>query len=260
MTKWLVLLLGLAFTAPAHSQTVVRVGYFDYPPTIATDKAGKPYGPLVEIWEKHLAPRGGFTVQWVGPEPFARLLDSARKGDIDAWCQLFPNKERREWFDFPTIPIGSFNQVIWVRQDNPMTEITSVDDIKGKPIGKLLAGFLPPFMEDNIGSLVLQEHGGSDAPVVAVRKLLLDRLWGLYFVYGDSIRYAAAKEGVLDRIKALPIRIGDPDQPIYTAMHRGIAADKKAMILKALEASQGAYSYKALADDFIAHAKEHIGR
>jgi hypothetical protein len=131
------LLLAVLMQSLAYAEDdVLRVAYFNYPPHITTDRNGNPYGPLVDVWEQHMAKHGGFKIKWVGPVPFVRLIDDMKTGQqADVWAQLVGNKDRFEWYEFPPTQICEARQWIYVRVDDPLVVISGIQDLTGKTLG-----------------------------------------------------------------------------------------------------------------------------
>lgn len=247
----------------AEEMPTLRVDYFNYAPHITTDKNGKPFGPLVEVWEKHLAPQGGFKIKWVGPTPFARMLGSMKTGETaDVWAQLVGNKERFENYDFPEHAICKARQWIYVRKDDPLQEIKSYEDVKGKLIGKLLGGYLPPFMEEHKDELQFSDAAGDEAARNTVNKLLKGNIWGAYFVMSEVLMYSAAKYGHAEKIRGVPFIGGEKPIPCHSAIWKGLDPALKDRIKTAAKyiTDNNSYDYLAMTDAFIAQAPSHVDR
>ena len=245
------------------AEDVLRVAYFNYPPHITTDKNGKPYGPLVDVWEQHMVKHGGFKIKWVGPIPFVRLLSDMKTGEqADVWAQLVGNKERFEWYDFPPAQICEARQWLYVRADEPLAVITGVEDLTGKTLGKLTGGYLPPFMDENKDKLSFEEVAGDNAAEQTVKKLIGGRIWGGYFVMSEVLKYAASKIGRSDEIKGLAFPGGEKTIACSPAMWRGLDPAMRARVADAADKSWSSkeYNYLEMTDEFIKNAPSHVGR
>lgn len=82
----LLLLLGLLLTTSlvrAAERPPLIIGYYDFPPSVYTDSAGKPQGDMIEL-ARRIALRAGYEPIFRGL-PSARLYGALIDGSVDIW-------------------------------------------------------------------------------------------------------------------------------------------------------------------------------
>ncbi|WP_177431801.1 substrate-binding periplasmic protein [Stutzerimonas urumqiensis] len=78
------LTLLVSLWRPAHAELpVLRIGYYDFPPSIYTDAAGATHGPTAEVMRK-VAHQAGYE-PYFRALPSARLYAALRDGSVDVW-------------------------------------------------------------------------------------------------------------------------------------------------------------------------------
>lgn len=204
----------LLFAGSVHSADTVRMGYFNLPPYQYSETGGDvahPAGAQVAYIEA-VASKMGYDVEWVGPIPLARLTEYLKSGVAVDGTVGFPRSSNFETFlYYLEKPIYSVGPVLCVRSDNSLTEVRSIEDIRGYRIGlvKTLSGRYTPLIDDHLDALYLEDIGGDDWMEQNLKKLLVERIDAVFDRQRYTIDFVARQMGVTSQIRVLPI----PDSP-----------------------------------------------
>lgn len=138
------LLLNSFSTATAKEK--IRIGFFRNPPQAFCEN-GKCKGGIIEYWNKYVGPLMGVDIEWVGPLPPVRLLESLEKGDINCIALLAKNNERAKLYDYPEKPFFMINSGIAVLKTSKLKKVSSADDLVGLTMGFFEKGFIHPSLK-----------------------------------------------------------------------------------------------------------------
>ena len=234
----------------AKAQERVRIVTFLWPPNMITDKLGakpgQPKGAIVQVWENYIAPKAGIKIEWLGPYPFSRAMSMLESGEADAIQHLSKTPEREKKFIFSTKPIMRGRQGLVVLKNEKMNAITSVQQIKDKPIAMIGEGYLAPFYLQNKNQLKLVEVYGEEAGRQIVKMVLSGRVWGGYFTFSEVLMYYAASEKRLNDLKVISFPGSDSYETIYTAFSRKCDPALIRKIDTAITAVSETYDYPAM--------------
>jgi ABC-type amino acid transport substrate-binding protein len=213
----LALAAALALTAPlSASAQAIRMAWTALPPHIfaqeGAEGGGPPTGPTIALFES-IAARMGYRVDWVGPLPLSRITSERETGDLklDGATMSIMTPDWLKQQLYPSRPYFSAVPCIAVRSDNPLHKVDSIADIDGYRIGwaTTLASIYPPIIADHKDRLVLDELGGEDWIARNLQKLAVGRLDAVFELNRYSLAYAAAMEGLADKVRILLLP-GDP--------------------------------------------------
>lgn len=147
MRRLFTTLIFLLISFASDAAQTVRIAYLNYPPYfIEGPDEAHPSGVLVDYWEKTVAPAAKLKIEWVGPLSLPRAVVMMKNGKVDVLCAVPLALAQKEGFFLPPKLTFKTRQGIIVLKDNEKNEIKSVKELKGKIIGKLGGGYLPPFL------------------------------------------------------------------------------------------------------------------
>ena len=251
--KCLIGVFFLIFAFSVHAKTVLRVGTWDYPPNMIIKlENNKPKfsGAIVDVWEKFIAPEAALEIQWIGPLPFPRAMQMLEEGSIDAVQHLSLTPERTKRFIFSKEPIMWGKQGIVVKKDEPLNQITKIDQLRGRTIGMIAQGYLAPFFQNNKSELKLEELSGIDSAQNHIRKLRSGRIWGIYFTFPDVLFYHATQIGKREELKLIQFPGSSKDEVTYAAFSKKLPSKLIQKLDKAIQKANDKYDYHQLANKY----------
>src|SRR5208337_2173887 len=212
--RFFVLVVLLAAVAMAvNAQEIIKIGYFDNQPFVIPQPGGKaPTGASVDYWMNIVAPAMNVKVTWVGPTPMLRLLKQVETGDIDAILILGKNPDREKVYLYPAKPYLHMRPALTLLKDNPLTSISTQDDVAGMKIGYLQAAVVPDFLKtakvtfDNLTSTNWQQDNFA--------KLANKRIDAVFNLNVEALAYEASQT-YAGKFKFLQLPV--PPSDIYTA-------------------------------------------
>jgi ABC-type amino acid transport substrate-binding protein len=216
------------FAASAES---LKVGYFELPPHVVTDKAGVAGGPAVEFF-KAIASKMGVKDVTFQAMPLSRLNLSMESGELDAALFVSHTAERATKFYYPAKSYFSPQPGIVVPVGSPITQIKSADDLKALKIGAMQSMALSPSMRQP--GLNIEYIPGADADARNVQKLANGRLDAAYSSDLSVLMYVAKSQGVDKAVR--PLALPDPVVSVYTMFSKAKGAALGAKYVEALEA------------------------
>ncbi len=217
----------------SFAKTKLRIGIWDYPPNLIVstvhDKA-EIKGAIYDVWSSIIAPHADLEIIWVGPLPFPRALQMLEEGTIDAVQHLSLTAERQSKFQFSKHPIMWGRQDIVVNKKEVLEKIENVEQLKGKNIGMIAQGYLAPFFLNNKSLINFEELSGIDSAQNNLKKLISNRIWGIYFTFPDVILYHANMMQINDQIKLIGFPGSDKDEVTYAAFSKRVSSKTIARI------------------------------
>lgn len=199
----------------AFAADTIKMGYFMLPPLqYADDAAASPKGASVVYFEA-AASKMGYEVEWVGPLPLLRLSEMLKSGEIDGAVGFNKFSTLADFLYYTDEPLFFAQPSLMIRKENPLTQITSIEDIRGYRIGLTvsIAGIYTPLIDEHRDALILETLGGEHLIEQNIKKLLVGRLDAVFDRQPYSIGFIAVQLHVDEQVKVLPI----PDHP--TPMH-----------------------------------------
>lgn len=230
----------------SEAEETMIVGFFNLEPHIYVGEHGVIQGAAVEYWEKYLAPEMHVTVKWEGPLSYLRLLDMLRNGEVDAGIILGKTPERVEFLDYPDEPFYYAMPTLVVKQDAPLKEIRSVEDMLTLTICYVNGGYLPPIMQDS--RLKIENLGHSNWAEGNLKKLAADRCDAAFFPEMNTARYYAHKLGLQEQVRTLAL----PEEPsvFYTAFSKKSGKDWLARYQQARETINAQIIYETISERY----------
>lgn len=206
---------ALFFTASVFAQALV-VGFFDVPPHVTQDKAGRAVGPAVELFQA-VAQRMGLTDIRYLALPLSRALLSLERGEIDAILFISKNPEREAKFFYPATPYYLSKPSLAVTHKSALHDITRADDLKTITIGTFLGMNLSPTLRQP--GVTLDTLAGADAYYARnFQKLMMGRIDAVY----SPDELALAQEIKANHLEPSIRIVSLPDAPnaTYAAFNR----------------------------------------
>ena len=117
-------------------------------------------------------------------------------------------------------PVFLAQPILLVRQDNPITEIQSIDDIQGYRIGLIVTsgGLYTPLLDMHREAISLEGLGGDRWARQNIHKLLAGRLDAVFDRQPYTLPFVAARMQLYAQVKVLPIP--DPLMPMYVVFSK----------------------------------------
>ena len=221
-------LIVVASQSLCLSAKTIRMGYFILPPHQYMENAeSTPKGVSITYFEA-VASQMGDDVEWVGPLPLPRLTAYLKNGELDGTVG-FPKYQTFETFlYYPDTSVFLGHPILIVQKENPLTQIRSIEDIRGYRIGlvKSASGLYTPLIDDHRDVITVEELGGDTWIEQNIKKLFAGRLDALFDRQSYTIPFVVAKLNLGPQIKVLPLP--DPPTPLYVVFSK---ASKQGKIL-----------------------------
>lgn len=212
--------IGVVFCVVSHlCADTIKMGYFTLPPHTFQEegRGANAKGAGIAYFEEAAA-KMGYTVKWIGPLPLPRLTEYLKRGtDIDGTVG-FPKIPVFEGFLYYTDqPLYMGQPVLGVAKTNPLTEVKTIDDIRGFRIGliKSSSGRYNPLIDNNRDKIMLEELGGEKWMETNIEKLIAGRLNALFDRQQYTMPYVAATLKLDQKIKIIPMP--SPPTPMFIA-------------------------------------------
>lgn len=224
-----VMIIVILWEGHTYAQPPIKIGYFMLPPHQYLDKnknTDKPQGASVKYFEIAAAIMGE-QVEWVGPLPLLRLSENLKTGQLDGTVGFNRTPRSEAYLYYTASPVFLAQPVLMVRQDNPITEIRTIDDIQGYRIGLITTsgGLYTPLLDRHRHAITLERLGGARWAEQNIRKLLLDRLDAVFDRQPYTLPFVAAGIHQLAQVKVLPIP--DPPTPMYVVFAKASQRGKE---------------------------------
>jgi polar amino acid transport system substrate-binding protein len=126
----------------------VKVGFFELEPYVIPQGTNKPTGASVDYFETSIAPKMNVQIQWVGPYPMLRLLQSLENNEIDSIIVMAKNPDREKRFLYPSKYYILMKPSLCLLKTNQLVKITKAEDLFNMKIGYLEGAALPDFMKN----------------------------------------------------------------------------------------------------------------
>ena len=187
---------------PSYAKTLT-FGYFDIPPHMYQDTEGTARGASIN-YVNAVFQQMGYDIKWVGPLPYGRLLRFIEDGALDG-VPLMQEAEKEPLFYFPNAPYYSPQPILALKKNNPLQQISSIDDIRNFKIG-FIAGVEPsPFIKAHQQQLDIIYRPQQQWLEINLLSLQHDRIDAVYGLNQVSTQIQAQKMGMADEIKILPL-------------------------------------------------------
>ena len=198
----------------------IKMGYFMLPPLQYIDEAATPPTGASIAYFEALSSQMGYEVEWVGPLPLLRLSEHLKRGLVDGTVGFNKFSALADFLYYTNTPMFLAQPTLFVRKDNPLTRIRSIEDIRGYHIGLnvSISGIYTPLIDDHRDALSLETLGGEEWIDQNIRKLRAGRIDAIFARHPYSILFVTAKLRVDDQIKTLSIP--DPPTPMYVVFSK----------------------------------------
>lgn len=223
----LITIISLMFCVQQTSAETIKMVYFELPPHQYTDDAGKVKGSYIAYFEA-IASKMGYDVEWVGPLPILRMVDTLQNDKTFDGAIGFPKYPKFEAFlYYADTYVHLLQPILIVRKENPLTQIRTIDDVRGYTIGVLGAasGKYSPLIDNNLDAITLEELMGDMYLEQNFKKLLSGRVDALFDRQSYTLPFIAAKLNVASQIKVLVLP--DPANPTYVVFSKASKRGKK---------------------------------
>lgn len=216
----------LAALASSSAAETLIVGGSSLPPW-NTNANGQPEGADVEII-KALAASLGLDVEFRF-EPFKRLLENMKSGEIDMMAGLLRRPDREEYIYFIDPPYKTKSNKAFFVLKGKEDSISSYADLAGKTIGiRTETIYFEPF--DSDASILKEAVPDNDSNI---RKLLAGRI-DAFLITDATGDYYVAKEGAQDKIVKARYMYNENNPVFMGFSKKSKLIDKKDAIVSAL--------------------------
>lgn len=199
----LVLVMALV-SAPTTFAKELKIGYFVLSPHGIREQNGTAVGSAVDWFNRYIAPEMNDTFVWVArPLPVPRLLDSLKKGTVDAAILFAKNAERAEYLYYPQKPYLESVNALLVKKDFRYDKIDSLSQVKNIKIGYGAGAFIPPPVK--AANLNFDLVAAVNFYEVNIKKLLAGRIDALFDPQDTVLEYAALTYKVVDQTKVISL-------------------------------------------------------
>jgi ABC-type amino acid transport substrate-binding protein len=200
----------------------IKMGYFLLPPhqyLNEDEDAAQPHGAAIAYFEI-AASIMEEKVEWVGPLPLLRLAEYLKTGQLDGAVGFNRSPKSEAYLYYTASPVYLAQPILLVRQDNPITEIQSIDDIQGYRIGLIVTsgGLYTPLLDTHREAISLEGLGGNKWAEQNIQKLLGGRLDAVFDRQPYTLPFVAARMQRYAQVKVLPIP--DPPMPMYVVFSK----------------------------------------
>jgi ABC-type amino acid transport substrate-binding protein len=244
--------ISLLCGATVHADKI-KMGYFMLPPHQFKndDSAAEPRGAGITFFDQ-VASKMGDSVEWIGPLPLPRLTEYLKAGTVVAGTVGFPKFVVFEKFlYYPEKPMFMAQPILGLVKDHPLSEIKTIDDIRGFRIGlvKSQSGQYDPLIDTHREAIHLEELGGERWMQQNLEKLIAGRLDAVFDRQKDTMRFVAATLNVSGKIKILSMP--SPPLPIYAVFSKASPQGKALLARYNAAISQVTLNYEQLVDKEI---------
>ncbi len=244
------LLLCSMSIGTAHAIERVRLGYFINEPHISSnEQSGGPQGVLVEFLNKRIAPEMGVKFSFV-KQPLVRVLASMENGSIDGAVLFAYTPERAKRFNYPGNSFFNMQSVLTVNQKNPLTRVTSAEDIRHMKIVYAIGAITTPFIQQ--GDIKMELTGGENPLLRNLMRLNLGRVDAAYWPDEASVIYTLDRQNLNGTLKSL--QIPEKTIPLFTIFsQRSKVKNLAERYDRAFEKVGGSDLYQKMMSAYIFH-------
>ena len=216
----LILLILTGSIYQANAENIIKMGYFSLPPFHYFDESiSQPKGAAIEYFNA-LALKMGYRVEWVGPLPLLRLSNKLENGDLDGTIGFTKFQPLTDYLYYTDKILYFAQPSIMVKKENPLTQIDSIEDIKGYRIGSniSISGYHTPLIDKNTDLLKLEKLRGEKWLEQNIKKLISERVDAVFDRQPYSMFFASIQQEVDNQIKIIPVP--DLPSPMYVVFSK----------------------------------------
>lgn len=201
------LFLYFLVTMNLFSETI-KIGYFDTYPMFFQGKNGKAEGSTVDYFNDFMK-EIGYKVEWIGPQPFPRLLDDLKSGKIDGLVAFSKTEERKAFVYYTDKPYLVRQSYIFLKKTSPLKEIKTIKDVENMTLTYVIGGKLPNFFDSFMDKIKMDYVSTDNWIEIAVKKLLANRTDGIVTGSKEAVFKHLTDIGKENEIKTLVIPGGE---------------------------------------------------
>ena len=194
----------------------IKIGYFDTYPMFFQGKNNKAQGSTVDYFNDFMK-EIGYKVEWIGPQPFPRLLDELKTGKIDALVGFSKTEDRKTFVYYADKPYLVREFYIFLKKTNPLKEIKTIKDIENMTLTYVIGGKLPKFFDSFMDRIKMDYVSTDNWIEIAVKKLLADRTDGIVTGSKEAVFKHLSEIGKENEVKTLVI---PGDEELYLGISK----------------------------------------
>lgn len=238
--------LGMCQTPIANAQDFA-VGYFELPPHAMRATPSQPQGVAIEYFQR-IAERMGLEHVTFSQYPLPRLLKMLEEGHLQMILIMGKTAEREARFIYPANPMLTTSPVLALLKQHPLQHVQTIEDLLPLKIGVWQDGYFSPLLRNK--QLHLVSLSGDQVVLKGLRMTVAGRIDGFYFPDIYSAQSEAAKYGMLEQLKILPL----PEQKVelYSVFSKASAAANAHAYEQALRQTQAEQPYQQLLEERLA--------
>lgn len=232
---------------PAAGAQDFAVGYFQLPPHAMGSPPSQQQGVALEYFQR-IAKRMGLEHVTFNSYPLPRLLKMLEEDHLQMILILGKTAERNARFIYPESPMLVTTPVLAVRKQHSLQRIQGIEDLLPLQIGVWQDGYFSPLLRNK--QLHLVALSGDQVLLKGLRMIVAGRIDGFYFPDIYSARSEAAKHGLLEQVKILPL----PEQKVelYSVFSRASAPGNLQAYERALREVQAEQPYQQFFEEHLA--------
>lgn len=236
-----------AMTRQGNTNTI-QVGYFVSTPHIFYDnQTGEISGAVFDMLEDHIGPMTGIRFIWEkGPSTIPRQLVNVKQSERYMAGFLAYVPSRKEFAVYSKRPFFYGHSNLTVPSDNPITTITSVDNINHLKIGYAKDSYISPFMRHP--SIRFEFVANPDYHGVNLEKVQRGHIDAVYAQGRGSMLVQLTQLGLLDKFRM--INLPEDPVPIHFLYSKDLV-DDAARIDDAIEKLGGPDFYTKLLSNYV---------
>jgi ABC-type amino acid transport substrate-binding protein len=173
-----VVILGFAVSLARASEEkiTIEIGYYSLPPHAMLEE-GVASGTAVRYLSESVFPRTKYKLIWKF-YPFARVLEELKQNSLDAGILIAKTEERAKLFRFPQKYLYETKSGLIMRNDDMMTRIETLDQLKGMILGHVTNSVRPIQLSQS--GVIFEDLSGSDTFTRNITKLTRKRINAIY--------------------------------------------------------------------------------
>lgn len=236
------LFMGTSITA---KEAIIGV-FIHAPHVYKTEETGNVYGPGIDYITEIVRAMGYEPVVRLLPLP--RILAFLKSGDIDLSLEFAKTAERAEYLYYPDAPSYIMVPSLTFLSSSTVTEIKTIDDLKGTRIGYLKGASVAAFFKGN-SAVVFENVTGENWIQQNLGKLLAGRIDAAMDNNAYSYLEEARRQGLESKIKTL--RIPGEGTGFYVVFSKASPKGRELLSQFNRVTATGLYDEQAMIEKYI---------
>lgn len=197
----------------------IKMEFFNVPPHVFLDKTtGEPTGAVYQFINDHIAPEMGVKFIWNKESSnIPRQLNTLETKPGYAAALIVYTPDRSKVSAFTKTPYFMIQSALLLHKENPLEEISKIEDILHMKIGFASKTFITPFMRDKRVQFDL--ISAPNFTEINTKKLLSNRIDASYTPDKTSLLYVMHNLDSSTKLKLL--ELPEPSAPAHIVFSKG---------------------------------------